>query len=151
MQPTLFGGTTQRLDGLDRLEGLLCRSLTALFQPHSTASLSRILAVGINPDALPSLCVRRIPYVTYRHTTRHLSIQGNRTNFIILFPGSKTGRPVANDAGLELDTWARAPRWRVWQSAPPRRHGHPDGLRSAHLGSSPLLRGLGGGRRQGAG
>ena len=74
MQPTLFCGKTPRLDRLDRIEGLLCRSLTALFQPHSTAPLSRILAVGINPDALPSLCVRRIPHVTYRHTTRRLSI-----------------------------------------------------------------------------
>jgi len=126
MQPTLFCGTTQRLDWLDRIEGLLCRSLTVLLQPHSTASLSRILAVGINPDALPSLCVRRIPHVTYRHTTRRLSTQGNRTNLIILLPGSKTGSPVANEAGLELDTWARAPRWRVWQAAPPQRHGHPD-------------------------
>src|SRR6266699_6415962 len=40
MQPTLFCGKTQRLDWLDRIEGLLFRSLTALFQPHSTASLS---------------------------------------------------------------------------------------------------------------
>jgi len=56
---------------------------------------------------------------TYRHTTRRLSTQGNRTNLIILLPGSKTGSPVANEAGLELDTWARAPRWRVWQAAPP--------------------------------
>src|SRR5215471_13350446 len=76
--------------------------------------------------------------------------QGDRTNLIILLPGSTTGSPVANEAGLELDTWARAPRWRVWQAAPPRRHGHPDGLRSAHLGSSPLVRGRGGGRREGA-
>src|SRR5215831_9180403 len=74
MQPTLCCGKTQRLDGLDRIEGLLCRSLTALFQPHSTASLSRMLAVGINSDALPCLCVRRIPHVTSRHTTRRLSI-----------------------------------------------------------------------------
>ena len=79
-----------------------------------------------------------------------LEMQGDRTNLIILLPGSKTGSPVANEAGLEPDTWARAPRWRVWQAAPPRRHGHPDGLRSAHLGSSPLVRGLGGGRREGA-
>ena len=106
MQPTLFCGKTQRLDWLDRIEGLLCRSLPALFQPHSTASLSRILAVGINPDALPSLCVRRIPHVTSRHTTRRLSTQGNRTNLIILLPGSTTGSPVANEAGLEPDTWA---------------------------------------------
>jgi hypothetical protein len=37
MQPTLVCGKTQRLDWLDRIEGLLCRSLTVLFQPHSTA------------------------------------------------------------------------------------------------------------------
>jgi len=67
--------------------------------------------------------------------------QGDRTNLIILLPRSKIGSPVTNEAGLEPDTWARAPRWRAWQAAPPRWHGHPDGLRSAHLGSSPLVRG----------
>jgi hypothetical protein len=71
----------------------------------------------------------------------HLVPQGDRTNLIVLLPESKTGSPVTNEAGLEPDTWARAPRWRAWQAAPPRRHGHPDGLRSAHLGSSPLVRG----------
>ena len=33
--------------------------------------------------------------------------QGDRTNLIILLPGSKTGSPLTNEAGLEPDTWAR--------------------------------------------
>src|SRR4029450_9776276 len=57
MQPPLFGGTTQRLDGLDRLEGLLCRSLTALFQPHSTASLSLACWQQVSTQVHCHLCV----------------------------------------------------------------------------------------------
>src|SRR4029450_5621852 len=75
MQPTLFGGTTQRLDGLDRIEGLLCRSLTALFQPHSTASLSRILAVRYQPrcTAIPVRQKDTACHVPTQHPTpQHL-------------------------------------------------------------------------------
>jgi len=76
--------------------------------------------------------------------------QGDRTILIIPLSWSRPGahQPVRQ-------SWSQAhglmpPCCSAWLSAPPRWRGHPARPQSAHLGSPPLVRRLGGGRREGA-
>ena len=75
--------------------------------------------------------------------------QGDRTILTILLPGpgGEVLRPV-------WQGWSQAcglvsPRCTAWQPAPPRRRVHTARPRSAPLGSTPLVRSLGGDRRVG--
>src|SRR5262252_7542350 len=127
MQPTLFGGTTQRLDGLDRLEGLLCRSLTALFQPHSTASLS----LGCWPQVSPPRCTA-IP-VCQKDTACHVPAHHPLVHIGRVY-GS--GRPIHTIRGsfgcLYMRTWTG----RLYMSAP----GHSAAFNASSSGMARISR-----------
>jgi len=76
-----------------------------------------------------------------------LHLQGDCSILTILLPGPgvEVLRPV-------WQGWSQAcglvsPRCTAWQPAPPRRRVHTARPRSAPLGSPPLVRRLGGGRR----
>ena len=76
--------------------------------------------------------------------------QGDRTILIIPLSWS---RPEAHQPVRQ--SWSQAHGLMplccsAWLSAPPRWRGHPARPQSAHLGSPPLVRRLGGGRREGA-
>jgi len=110
-----------------------------------------ILSVPFSCDAQHPGKVYRIGFLSaFSPPLPSAPSQGDRTILIIPLSWSRPEalRPVRQ-------SWSQAhglmpPCRSAWLSAPPHWRGHPARPQSAHLGSPPLVRRLGGGRREGA-